>query len=84
MVNRTTIVLSSRTKEKAMARAREQKISFGEFVRRAVEKQLAADANGKPRNKATDAYLDSLVVFEDDGPADLSVRIDEYLYGERH
>jgi hypothetical protein len=82
MVHRTTIVLPSRLKEKATARAREQNISFGEFVRRAVEKQLAVRASSKAKNRGRDPYLDNLVVFDDDGPADLSVRIDEFLYGD--
>ena len=82
MVHRTTVVLPSRLKEKATARAREQRISFGEFVRRAVEKQLTIPANRKSKGKAGDPYLDKLVVFEDDGPPDLSARIDDVLYGD--
>jgi hypothetical protein len=83
MVHRTTIVLPSRLKERAVARAREQHISFGEFVRQAVEKQLAVRTNGKSKNKAGDPYLDNLVVFDDDGPSDLSARVDDFLYGDR-
>jgi hypothetical protein len=83
MVHRTTIVLPARVKEQAMARARDQKISFGEFVRRAVEKQLVVKSNDKSKNKIGDPYLDNLVVFEDDGPPDVSVRVDEFLYGDR-
>lgn len=83
MLHRTTIVLPSRIKEKAMARAREQNISFGEFVRRAVENQLAVRSNGKSRKKVSDPYLDKLAFFDDDAPPDLSVRIDDVLYGDR-
>ena len=82
MTHRTTIVLPPRLKERAVARAREQNISFGEFVRRAVDQQLSAATNGKSRKKGTDPYLDKLVVFEDDRPADMTARIDQILYGD--
>jgi hypothetical protein len=84
MLHRTTVVLPARLKEKAVARAREQNISFGEFVRQAVEQQLSLRGKGESRNKTSDPYLDKLVVFEDDGPADLSIRVDDFLYGDRH
>src|SRR5262249_31259513 len=55
-------------------RAREQKISFGEFVRRAVEDQLAAAPKG-----SGDPFWDNLRIIEG-GPADMSNRIDDYRY----
>jgi hypothetical protein len=82
MPDRTTVVLPASLKERAVAQAREQKISFGEFVRRAVEKQLATPPRGKSR-KTGDPFWDNLVAYDDDAPADLSVRHDEYLYGSK-
>ena len=84
MLQRTTIVLPETLKQRAVIRAREQGISFGELVRRAVEKDLVAnptvrrlDLKGK---KTGDSFWDNLVTYDDDGPADLSERVDDYLY----
>jgi hypothetical protein len=86
MPDRTTIVLPPELKRRAVSRARHQGISFGEFVRRAVEKQVAQPAVKivkPPRKRKTgDPFWDNLVFFDDDGPADLSVRHDDYIYGE--
>jgi hypothetical protein len=54
MLHRTTVVLPARLKEKAVARAREQNISFGEFVRQAVEQQLSVRGKGEARSKPGD------------------------------
>jgi len=90
MPDRTTIVLPPELKRRAVSRARHQGISFGEFVRRAVEKQLTLPAKKvtkipwKPGSKKTgDPFWDNLVFFDDDGPTDLSIRHDDYLYGEK-
>ena len=88
MLDRTTIVMPLPLKAKAVARARQQGISFGEFVRQAVEKQLAASLKSGSKKEKTegkktgDPFWDNLVTFTDDGPADLSTRIDDYLYGD--
>jgi len=82
MVNRTTIVLPASLKERAVTRAREQKISFGEFVRRAVERQLTNPSRGKSK-KTGDPFWDNLVAYDDDGPADLAARHDDFLYGAK-
>ena len=79
MPDRTTIVMPPELKERALRRAREQKISFGEFVRRAVEHQLLAPRRGG-RAKTGDSYLDNIVTFDDGGPTDMSTRVDDYLY----
>jgi hypothetical protein len=77
---RTTVVLPGPLKERAIARAREQGISFGEFVRRAVEKMLTAPPRGTSRRKTGDPFWDNLEIY-DGGPADASARHDDYLYG---
>ena len=84
MPDRTTIVMPLPLKAKAVARARQQGISFGEFVRQAVEKQLAvsAKAGSRTKKKTGDPFWDNLVAYDDDGPADLAARHDDYLYGE--
>jgi hypothetical protein len=83
MPDRTTIVLPPELKRRAVSRARHQGISFGEFVRRAVEKQLTAPAKSRVKRKKTgDPFLDNLVTFDDGGPPDLSTRVDEIVYGD--
>jgi hypothetical protein len=90
MPNRTTIVLPPLLKQRAVLRARVQGISFAEFVRRAVEKQVTAPAKVPTKvpwkrgsRKTGDPFWDNLKTFDDDGPTDLSVRHDDYIYGEK-
>jgi hypothetical protein len=80
MPERTTIVLPDPLKQRAVARAREQGISFGEFVRRAVENMLTAPPRGTSRKKTGDPFWDNLEVY-DGGPTDVAGRHDDYLYG---
>ena len=80
MPDRTTIVLPPLLKQRAVASAREQGISFGEFVRRALENTLTASARRVSRKKTGDPFWDNLK-FYDGGPADMAARHDDYLYG---
>jgi hypothetical protein len=80
MPERTTIVLPDPLKQRAVARAREQGISFGEFVRRAVENMLTAPPRGTSRKKTGDPFWDNLEVY-DGGPTDVAGHHDDYLYG---
>jgi len=80
MAERTTVTLPSQLKQRAVARAREQGISFGEFVRQAVEKSLATPPKGAKRKKTGDPFWDNLK-FVEGGPRDASTRLDDYLYG---
>ena len=77
-LNRTTVILPVRLKELATERARSEGISFGEFVRRSIERQLAA-----PAKKTGDPFWDNLAVYEAAGPTDIAARHDDYLYGEK-
>ena len=80
MPERTTVVLPAPLKQRAVARAREQGISFGEFVRRAVEEMLTTPPRGATRKKTGDPFWDNLKIYEG-GPTDASIRHDDYLYG---
>jgi hypothetical protein len=80
MPQRTTVVLPAALKQRAVARAREQGISFGEFVRRAVETMLTVPLRGTARKETSDPFWDNLKIYEG-GPADLAARHDDYLYG---
>ena len=79
MPERTTVVLPPRLKERAFERARKQGISFGEFVRQAVEKQLSATPKGNSK-KTGDPFWDNLVAY-DAGNPDTAAHHDDYLYG---
>ena len=81
MPDRTTIVMPEPLKRRAVAKAREQGISFGEFVRRAVEKEIAVPAPKKRGKKTGDPFWDNMKFYDVDGPADYSVRHDDYIYG---
>ena len=82
-MNRTTIVLPDEVKAQALKQARAKGISFGAFIREAVEKFLAEpteDASQRSRREAISAMLR----FGENAPAgphDLSERLDDYLYG---
>lgn len=78
-VNRTTIVLPLKLKQQAVAAARSSGVSFGEFVRRAVEKAASGGAGSK---KSPDPFWDDHAVFRGRVPRDLSQHHDRYLYGE--
>lgn len=82
MPDRTTIVLPPFLKQRAVATAREQGISFGEFVRRAVENMLTLPPERAARKKTGDPFWDNLK-FYDGGPADAAARHDDYLYGAK-
>jgi hypothetical protein len=80
MADRTTVVLPGPLKQRAVARAGEQGISFGEVVRRAVEHMLTSPPRGRGRKKTGDLFWDNLRFYKS-GTADLSLRHDDYLYG---
>lgn len=79
MPTRTTVVLPDSLKQRAITRAREQGISFGELVRRAVERMLLAPPRGAGRKKTGDRFWDNLEIY-DGGPSDAAARHDDYLY----
>jgi len=55
---RTTLVLPADLKARAVAQARKQGISFGEFVRRAIQNQFRVPAKDSSKNKAADPFFD--------------------------
>ena len=76
-MNRTTIMLPRDLKLQAIRAADRLGISMGEFIRKALEKQLQAcdEVVGDP------LLLDS-ALFNGDSPEDLSEAHDNYLYGD--
>jgi len=80
MPDRTTIIMPRVLKDRAAARAREKGISFAEFVRRALAKELARSVTGAVKKKGKAPFWDNPKTFVDTGPADLSSRIDTLVY----
>lgn len=75
-MQRTTLVLPPNLKARVMARARAHNISFGEFVRRSLEKSLE-----QPITK-DDSFWADKGVYKGYTPANLSQCHDDYLYGD--
>lgn len=75
IMNRTTIVLPDPLKGKLMQLAQKEQVSFGELVRRALEKYLL------PRTSEAfeDSLFQSQTVFHDAGPQDVALHHDQAL-----
>lgn len=77
-MKRTTLMLPAELKRRAMARAAELGISFGELVRGLLEERLSRPG----RDAGQDPLFADKAVYTGDAPADLSADHDRYLYGE--
>lgn len=80
-VQRTTIVLPLSLKRSAVEAARHASISFGEFVRRAVRKELA-EAASRGSGCRKDPFLDNPPVYRGSVPKNYARDHDKFLYGE--
>ncbi len=74
-MKRTTLMLPSVLREKANAYARSKQVSFGELVRRSLEKMLQEE-------EQYDTFTSDKAVFRGKVPSDLAKNHDKYLYGE--
>ena len=77
-MKRTTIMLPSELKTKALQRANQKGISLSELIRESLEDML---------NEPKDHFIDDPLfaddaVFHDQGPEDLAQNHDHYLYEE--
>ncbi len=77
-VDRTTVILPVQLKKRAMAAARQRKISFAEFVRQAVDRA----APPRRRGKGNDPFWADVAVYNGPVPPDISSNHDKYLYDE--
>lgn len=75
-MKRTTIMLPADLKARAMHAAREHGVSFGEFLRRALDDALRARGG-----TYDDPVFADAAVFEGPAPANLSDEHDDHLYG---
>ncbi len=57
--------------------AAREKVSLGELIRRALEKFILA----RERPLRNDPFFSGETIFEDEGPTDVALRHDDYLYG---
>jgi hypothetical protein len=87
-MTRTTIILSEEVKRRAMAQARELRISFADFVRQAISEKLPQPGQGVDRLKRRRAdplfrLLDRLPLVNGRTATDVAASHDDYLYGDR-
>lgn len=80
-MNRTTILLPEELKEESVRVAREHGISFGELVRRVLEEAVTRRKKKQPLSEDT-LFADG-TVYTGKAVQDLSLRHDDYLYGDR-
>ncbi|MEK7269724.1 MAG: hypothetical protein AAB215_02150 [Planctomycetota bacterium] len=80
-MKRTTVMLPYELHAKACFVARERGISFGELVRKSVER---ATERKPARRKGwkDDPLFANFKPFEGKGPTDVAARHDDYLYGD--
>lgn len=71
MPSRSQITLESSLERRAKQRARDLGISFAEYVRRLIDRDLSGDRS-RPR-------LDDLIGVGDSGGGDVALHEDEYL-----
>ena len=72
-------MLPTPLKDRAERHARKQGVSLAELIRTSLEQTLKSTS--RPRSQ--DPFFSDKTVFDDDGPADLSENLDDYLYGEK-
>jgi hypothetical protein len=79
-MTRTTIVLPETLKARAMCRARRARMSFGELVRRSLEREVRESPEGK---RGEDSFWSDASVYKGACPKDYSANVDKYLYDEK-
>ena len=78
-MHRTTLMLPPDLKLQAQRKAREQGISLGEFIRRAIESRLEGSRQAE---RAEDPMFADVAVWTGDVPSDSAAEHDRYLYGD--
>lgn len=79
-MQRTTIMLPEELKRRALRRARELGISFGEFVRTCMDEGVKKP--NKNKGKPRDAFFADHAVWSGPAPRDGARNTDTYLYDE--
>ena len=76
--HRTQIYLPKNLYEQAKRRAQEEAISLSAVIRKALDRYLVAQEDWD-----TDSVSQLVGIVKDSGPSDLSLRVDEVLYGAK-
>ena len=74
--HRTQIYLPEDLYKQAKRRAHEESVSLSAVIRKALERYLVTQEDWE-----TDSISQLVGLVKDSGPSDLSVRVDELLYG---
>ncbi len=85
-MTRTSIMLTQEIKEKAIGEARAQGISFGEFVRRALEQAIVHHKRKKSFDRSQDPLFQEMYTLSSkiqSSISDASIHHDDYLYGKK-
>ncbi|MFO8070292.1 MAG: hypothetical protein R6V85_00335 [Polyangia bacterium] len=77
-MHRTSVMLPIRLKKLAEDRARDEGVSLGELIRRSLAREVEPGEGDDP---SSDAFFADDAVFEGETPADLSLRHDDFIYG---
>ena len=78
-MHRTTILLPTKLRREAENTARAQGITLSELIRR---KLTAATAASSGSRRGQDPLFHPAHLIESEGPADISLRHNDYLYGK--
>ena len=77
-MHRTTIMIPEDLKTRIEDFSRKKGLSMGEVVREAVKELLMRSDESKG-----DSFFCDKVVYKEDAPKDISLKHDEYLYGDK-
>ena len=78
-MERTTIMIPTDLKNKAMKQAEKKKISLAQFIRESLESSLETLESMGTQN---DSFSSDNALFSGEVPKDISRNHDSYLYGD--
>lgn len=81
-MHRTTIMLPDELKRRAARYADQRGISLGAVIRESLEERLARLPPEGSTDWRDDPFFRDDAVWDGDGPTDLSINHDKYLYDE--
>ncbi|MCE5277848.1 MAG: hypothetical protein ABFD92_03675 [Planctomycetaceae bacterium] len=76
-MRRTTIMLPDKLRHNASRRAKARSMSLGAFIRSCMQAQIDAEGGDEQ-----DPLFADTATYKDSGPANISERLDDYLYGD--
>ena len=76
-MHRTTIMLPADLRRRAQRRAQQEGLSLAELIRQALEESLRESRGGRAQDSF---FADNAVFHGEDGPTDVALNHDKYLY----